>query len=74
VAATVVARRIDSDDQAKAERFLGSPTVRVNGVDLDPAARTGHPNGWMCRVNATDDGLRGTPPDARIAAALERLR
>jgi hypothetical protein len=74
VDATLVVRRIDSDEQANAEHFRGSPTIRVNGVDIDPAAPKDHPHGLTCRVYATDDGLRGNPPDAWIAAALEGLR
>jgi hypothetical protein len=31
---------ITTQDQANAFRFLGSPTVQVNGQDIDPAART----------------------------------
>ena len=30
---------IESQEQATEFRFLGSPTVRVNGLDIDPAAR-----------------------------------
>lgn len=29
--------RIDNDDDARTHRFLGSPTVRVNGHDIEPA-------------------------------------
>lgn len=29
----------ESQKQAAEFRFLGSPTVRVNGLDIDPAAR-----------------------------------
>lgn len=68
----IVQRRIDSDDQAVNERFLGSPTVRVNGLDVDPAAAGRHDYGLTCRVYVTEDGLRGTPPDAWITAALFR--
>jgi hypothetical protein len=31
-------RRVESDAAAQAERFLGSPTLRVDGVDIDPSA------------------------------------
>ncbi|WP_319463465.1 hypothetical protein [Micromonospora sp. RTP1Z1] len=65
-------RRIDSDDQAAEERFLGSPTIRVNGVDVDPASDARDGYGLMCRVYATDDGLRGTPPDEWIVTALRQ--
>lgn len=30
---------IHTQDQADAHRFMGSPTVQVNGVDLDPDMR-----------------------------------
>lgn len=66
----IVSRRIESDDQAEAERFLGSPTVRINRVDVDPSADDRHDYGLMCRVYATEEGLRGTPPDAWILATL----
>ena len=38
VETTIHERRIDSDDAAIAERFLGSPTLRVDGRDVDPSA------------------------------------
>ena len=56
-------RRIDSDEQAADERFLGSPTIRVNGLDVDPTADGRDSYGLMCRVYVTDDGVRGTPRD-----------
>lgn len=30
---------IETPEQAPKERFIGSPTVRVNGRDIEPAAR-----------------------------------
>ena len=30
---------VESPEQALALKFLGSPTVQVNGLDIDPAAR-----------------------------------
>ena len=30
---------VKTPEQAKKDRFLGSPTVRINGVDIEPAAR-----------------------------------
>ncbi|HZA32101.1 MAG TPA: hypothetical protein VE462_11355 [Propionibacteriaceae bacterium] len=68
---TIVYRRIDSPEQAEDEQFLGSPTVRVNGVDVDPGTAGRHDYGLMCRLYATADGLRGTPPDNWIMDALE---
>lgn len=34
---------------AQATRFLGSPTVRVNGIDIEPEARERSDFGLMCR-------------------------
>ena len=31
--------RIDTFDEIMEWNFIGSPTVRVNGVDIDPSAR-----------------------------------
>lgn len=69
----IVERRIHSDDQAEAEHFLGSPSIRVNGVDVDPTAAEDAAFGLTCRVYPGDEGLRSTPPDAWIVAALDRL-
>ncbi len=39
VRASVKTIVIEDADQAAAIRFLGSPSVRVNGVDVEPEAR-----------------------------------
>jgi hypothetical protein len=70
--APITSHRIDSDEQAERQRFLGSPTVRVNGFDVDPTASDRSGYGLMCRVYVTADGVRGTPPDAWILDALRR--
>ena len=33
---------VNTSEQAKEERFLGSPTVQVNGLDIEPSARKFH--------------------------------
>jgi len=30
---------INTPEQAQKERFLGSPTVQINGIDIEPNAR-----------------------------------
>lgn len=30
---------IETAEQAKKERFIGSPTVQINGLDIEPASR-----------------------------------
>ena len=72
VTATVALRRIETIEDAERERFLGSPTVRVDGHDVDPGAGARDDYGLKCRLYATDEGVRGTPPDAWILGALGR--
>jgi len=61
---------VPDHEAAQRQRFLGSPTVRVNGRDIEPGADTRTDFGLKCRLYRTPDGLGGTPPDAWIRAAL----
>jgi hypothetical protein len=58
---TIHVREIDTDDAADAERFTGSPTIRIDGVDVqDPGAE---PAGLTCRVYRLRDGRISAVPD-----------
>jgi hypothetical protein len=61
---------VESEDDARRLRFLGSPTVRVDGVDVDGSARERDDFGLQCRVYSVGGRLEGTPPEDWIAAAL----
>ena len=65
-------RLIEVPDAAAAERerFLGSPTIRVSGRDIEPGAEQRTDYGFTCRVFRTDAGLGPTPDRAWIASAL----
>lgn len=67
-------RRINVPDaEAAAQlRFLGSPTVRVDGLDVEPSADKRHEFMLACRVYRTEHGLAGQPDPAWIRSALER--
>lgn len=67
-------RAIESAEHAQRERFLGSPTLRINGEDADPAARERTDYGLKCRLYPTPEGLRGTVPDELLRTALRRRR
>ena len=62
--------RVEDADTAERKRFLGSPTVRVNGEDVEPNADQRTDFGLTCRVFATPAGLRGAPADEWVLAAL----
>jgi hypothetical protein len=53
---------IETDDQARAERFPGSPTVRIDGEDALPAGE-GEPYSLTCRVYRLRDGRVSPTPD-----------
>ncbi len=59
VSATVELVTIESGAEAQRQRFLGSPSFRVNGEYLWPEERAEY--GLGCRVYATPQGLSGAP-------------
>jgi hypothetical protein len=61
---------VESDESARRLRFLGSPSVHVDGVDVEPGAATREDYGLQCRVYAVDGRMQGAPPTEWIAAAL----
>ena len=61
---------MESPEAAAEERFLGSPSVRVDGVDVDPGAAGRDDFGLKCRLYSTGAGLQGTPPDEWVLEAL----
>ena len=63
-------RRVESPEQAETERFLGSPTLRIDGRDVDPGAEARDDFGLKCRLYRSEAGLERTPPDEWIIAAL----
>jgi hypothetical protein len=63
-------RKITDDDAAQRERFLGSPTVRVNGRDVEPDAEQRTDFGLKCRLYRTTAGLSGQPQEEWLRAAL----
>jgi hypothetical protein len=62
--------RIDSDADARDRRFLGSPTLRIDGVDVEPGADERGEFTLACRIYQTATGPRGRPDEAWIRATL----
>ena len=59
---------VSNNDDARRLRFLGSPTLQVNGVDIEPTAAARNDFALSCRVY----GASGTPPRELIEVALIR--
>jgi len=78
--AAIVSIEVTSEEEAQRLEFIGSPTFRVNGRDLDPRpVPTGaaNPYGLACRAYRREDGRIGPLPTLAwlrqaVRRALER--
>jgi hypothetical protein len=61
--AEVELREVTSDDEARELAFPGSPTIRVEGRDVDPAGAAARP-ALTCRIYRLPDG-RVSPVPSR---------
>jgi hypothetical protein len=58
------------EQQAGATQFLGSPSIRVDGRDIEPGAEARRDYTFSCRLYSTDRGLGPLPDPAWLRAAL----
>jgi hypothetical protein len=63
---------VNTPDLAQQMRFLGSPSIRVDGEDVEPSADSRRAYGLMCRAYRFGSEASGTPPIAMIRAAIRR--
>ena len=64
--ASVGTVEVETPEEVFRLRFLGSPTVRINGLDIDPAARDRTDFALGCRLY----GASGVPPSTLLRAAI----
>jgi hypothetical protein len=70
--ATVDVREVKTDEDAEREGFPGSPTIRVEGRDVQPPGDD-EPVGLSCRVYRLRDGRYSPTPDPEdVRDALRR--
>ncbi len=63
---------VDNDD-ATAKRFLGSPSIRINGQDLEQRDETSHNYIMCCRQYRTGSTAQGYPSKDLIKQAFQRV-
>jgi hypothetical protein len=74
VEAEVELLEVETDEQACSERFPGSPTIRLDGVDALPGAE-GEPFSLTCRVYRLRDGrISATPDPEDVREAVRRVK
>jgi hypothetical protein len=59
-------------DEALELRFLGSPTVRVDGVDVEPGAEARRDFALSCRIYCGERGVGEQVQEVWVRAALAR--
>jgi hypothetical protein len=63
-------RNVETQEEAEALRFPGSPTIRVDGRDVDPAGAEGRP-ALNCRIYLLPDGgVSPVPTREQLEEAL----
>jgi hypothetical protein len=72
LASTAQVQVIEVPDQQAAQqlRFLGSPTIRVDGHDIEPGADGQHEYVHACRLYQGPHSLRGLPDEDWLRRAL----
>lgn len=70
--AEITQRRIETPEEADELRFLGSPSVRVDGRDIEPGAESRIDYGMKCRLYRSPTGLSEIPPHEWIERALNQ--
>ena len=61
-------------ESAVRERFLGSPSIRVDGRDIEPGAEARTDYALACRVYRTEEGSSGQPDERWLRKALRGSR
>lgn len=71
--AEIVVREVRTDTDAERERFIGSPTIRIDSLDVQPTDE--EPVGLTCRVYHRRDGrISPTPDPDDLREALRAAR
>ncbi len=69
----VEVRHVGSDEEARRERFIGSPTIRIDGEDVVPP--TDVPFSLNCRIYRLRDGRVSPVPDPEdVRETLRRIK
>jgi hypothetical protein len=67
---------VEIKDAAAAQQvgFLGSPSIRVDGQDVEPAVRGARAFGMMCRTYIDGGRRAGVPPPEWIRTAVREAK
>ncbi len=64
--------KVETDEQAQSLQFIGSPTILINGQDIDPPSSVAY-YALTCRAYQLEDGrISPLPSPDMIRCALQR--
>ena len=73
VGADIEIVKVETADEAKKLRFVGSPTIIVDGLDIDPPVNPHY--ALSCRAYRLEDGrISPLPSEAMIRRALRKAK
>jgi len=73
VDASIERVKVETVEQAQELRFPGSPTIRINGVDIDPEGAASLPNALSCRAYQREDGrISPLPSREQVRTAVQQ--
>jgi hypothetical protein len=72
--AEVIEIEVESAASAERLQFRGSPTIRIDGLDIERTARSSRSIGWMCRTYTHHGEQVGVPPTEWIQAAVREAK
>ena len=64
--------KVKDDSEAARQKFLGSPSIRINGQDLWPEERDSY--SLSCRVYITPEGMKGWPSVEMLREKIKATR
>lgn len=67
--ADIKAIQVKSESEARRYQFLGSPSIQVDGQDIERKRRNEAPS-FACRVYRTPNGITGVPPRELLVDAI----
>jgi hypothetical protein len=62
---------VSSLEDAERLRFLGSPTVQINGIDIESSRRHEEQFSFSCRVYRFGNETSGVPPEIWLRSAIQ---
>ena len=70
--AAIEAIRVNDEAEALQTGFLGSPSIQVDGRDIE-VSRRDEKGMYACRVYRTSNGITGVPPKELLVEAIREV-